>query len=48
MSISLNGFGADQNGNAGRLDPRLAPFWHPGSIKDAIEQTKAVLMGKDV
>lgn len=46
MSISLNGFGTDQNGNAGRLDPRLAPFWHPDSIKDAIEQRKAVLMGK--
>lgn len=57
MSPSLNGFGTDQNGNAGCLDRRLAPFRHPASIKnaiknatkdatkDAIEQTEAVLMG---
>src|SRR5437660_7138006 len=49
MTISLDGFVADQNGNAGRLYPDLAALRHTAYMQDAIEQTGAVLMGeKDV
>ena len=46
MTISLDGFLADQNGNAGRLYPDLAALRHTAYMKDAIEQTGAVLMGR--
>jgi dihydrofolate reductase len=46
MTISLDGFVADQNGNAGRLYPELAALQHPDYMKDAIEQTGAILMGR--
>src|SRR5580700_4341601 len=46
MTISLDGFVADQNGNAGRLYPDLAAFRYTTYMKDAIEQTGAVLMGR--
>ena len=46
MTISLDGFVADQNGNAGRLYPDLAALQHNAYMKDAIEQTGAVLMGR--
>jgi hypothetical protein len=46
MTISLDGFVADQNGNAGHLYPNLAALRHTAYIKDAIEQTAAVLMGR--
>ena len=39
MTISLDGFVADQNGNAGRLYPDLAALRHTAYMKDAIEQT---------
>jgi hypothetical protein len=42
MTISLDGFVADQNGNA----RRLAAFRHTTYMNDAIEQTGAVLMGR--
>jgi dihydrofolate reductase len=46
MTISLDGFVADQNGNAGPLYPDLAALGHTAYMKDAIEQTGAVLMGR--
>src|SRR5712664_4692903 len=46
MTISLDGFVGDQNGNAGRLYPDLAALRHTAYMKDAIEQTGAVLMGR--
>jgi dihydrofolate reductase len=46
MTISIDGFVADQNGNAGRLYPDLAALRHTAYMKDAIEQTGAVLMGR--
>jgi len=46
MTLSLDGFVADQNGNAGRLYPDLAALRHTAYMKDAIEQTGAVLMGR--
>lgn len=46
MTISLDGFVADQNGNAGRLYPDLAALRDTAYMQDAIEQTGAVLMGK--
>src|SRR5206468_3507480 len=46
MTISLDGFVADQNGNAGRLYPDLAALRRTAYMKDAIEQTGAVLMGR--
>lgn len=46
MTISLDGFVADQNGNAGRLYPDLAALRYTAYMKDAIERTGAVLMGK--
>jgi dihydrofolate reductase len=46
MTISLDGFVADQNGNAGRLYPDLAALRHTAYMKDAIGQTGAVLMGR--
>ena len=46
MTISLDGFVADQNGNAGRLYPDLAALKHTAYMNDAIEQTGAVLMGR--
>ncbi len=46
MTISLDGFVADQNGNAGRLYPDLAALRHTAYMEDAIEQTGAVLMGR--
>jgi|HubBroStandDraft_6_1064221.scaffolds.fasta_scaffold10809_3 dihydrofolate reductase len=46
MTISLDGFAADQNGNAGRLFPDLAALRHTPYMHDAITQTGAVLMGR--
>src|SRR5438132_2833925 len=46
MTISLDGFVADQNGNAGRLYPDLVALRYTAYMKDAIEQTGAVLMGR--
>jgi dihydrofolate reductase len=46
MTISLDGLVADQNGYAGRLYPDLAALRHTAYMKDAIEQTGAVLMGR--
>jgi dihydrofolate reductase len=46
MTISLDGFVADQNGNAGRLYPDLAALRDTAYMKEAIEQTCAVLMGR--
>ncbi len=46
MTISLDGFVADQNGNAGRLYPDLAALRYTAYMKDAIEQTGAVHMGR--
>ena len=37
MTVSLDGFVADQNGNAGRLYPDLAALRHTAYMKDAIE-----------
>jgi dihydrofolate reductase len=45
MTISLDGFVADQNGNASRLYQDLAALRHTSYMQDAIEQTGAVLMG---
>jgi len=41
MTISLDGFVADQNGNAGRLYPDLAALRHTAYMKHNIEQTGA-------
>ncbi len=46
MTISLDGFAADQNGNAGCLYPDLAALRDTAYMKDAIQQTGAVLMGR--
>jgi dihydrofolate reductase len=46
MTISLDGFVADQNGNAGRLYPDLEALRHTAYMQDLIEQTGAVLMGR--
>ena len=46
MTVSIDGFVADQNGNAGRLYPDLAALRHSAYMNDAIEQTGAVLMGR--
>jgi hypothetical protein len=46
MTISLDGFVAGQNGNAGRLYPDWAALRHTAYRKGAIEQTGAVLMGR--
>jgi dihydrofolate reductase len=46
MTVSLDGFVADQNGNAGRLYPDLAALRDTAYMKDAIELTGAVLMGR--
>ncbi len=46
MTISLDGFVADQHGSAGRLYPDLVALRDTAYMKDAIEQTGAVLMGK--
>lgn len=46
MTTSLDGFVADQNGSAGRLFPDLAALRDTTYMKDAIEETGAVLMGR--
>jgi dihydrofolate reductase len=46
MTISLDGFVADRNGNAGRLYPDLAALRDTAYMKDTIEETGAVLMEK--
>ena len=46
MTISLDGFVADQNGNAGRLYPDLGALRDTAYMRDIIEQTGAVLMGR--
>jgi dihydrofolate reductase len=46
MTISLDGFVADQNGNPGRLYPDLGALRPTAYMKDAIAQTGAVLMGR--
>jgi len=40
MTISLDGFVADQNGNAGRLYPDLAALRHTAYMRDAIAAQK--------
>src|SRR3984957_8637885 len=46
MTVSIDGFVADQNGNAGRLYPDLAALRDTAYMNDAIQQTGAVLMGR--
>jgi dihydrofolate reductase len=46
MTISLDGFVADQDGNAGRLYSDLAALRHTAYMRDLIEHTGAVLMGR--
>lgn len=46
MTVSLDGFVADQSGSAARLYPDLADLRDTAYMKDAIEETGAVLMGK--
>jgi dihydrofolate reductase len=46
MTISLDGFVADQNGNPARLYPDLGALRPSAYMKDAIAQTGAVLMGR--
>jgi hypothetical protein len=46
ITVSLNGFVADKNGNAGRLYPDVAALRHTAYMKDTTEQTGAVLMGR--
>jgi dihydrofolate reductase len=46
MTISIDGFVADQNGNAGRLYPDLGALRYTTYLMDAIEETGAVLMGR--
>jgi len=46
VALSIDGFLADRNGNAGRLYPDLAALRQTAYMKDAIEQTGAVLMGR--
>jgi dihydrofolate reductase len=46
MTISLDGFVADQNRNAGRLYPDLAALRPTSYMRDAIAPTGAVLMGR--
>ena len=46
MTISIDGFAADENLDAGRLYPDLAALRHTACMKDAIEQTGAVLVGR--
>jgi dihydrofolate reductase len=46
MTISLDGFVADQDGNAGRLYPDLAALRHTSYMHDAVAQTGAVLLGR--
>jgi dihydrofolate reductase len=46
VTLSIDGFVADRNGNAGRLYPDLAALRQTAYMKDAIEQTGAVLMGR--
>jgi hypothetical protein len=46
MTISPDGFAADQSGTAGRLYPDLAALRDTAYMEDAIEQTGVVLMGR--
>jgi dihydrofolate reductase len=46
MTISLDGFVADQKGSAGRLYSDLRALRDTSYMQDAIEQTGAVLMGR--
>jgi dihydrofolate reductase len=46
MTISLDGFVADQSGSASRLYPDLAALRDTAYMRAAIEETGAVLMGK--
>jgi dihydrofolate reductase len=46
MTISLDGFVADQKGSAGRLYSDLSALRHTAYMQDAIAQTGAVLMGR--
>jgi dihydrofolate reductase len=46
MTISVDGFVADQHGNAGHLYPDLAALRHTSYMHDTIAQTGAVLMGR--
>jgi dihydrofolate reductase len=46
MTISLDGFVADQSGNASRLYPDLAALRGTSYMNAAIRETGAVLMGK--
>jgi dihydrofolate reductase len=46
MTTSLDGFVADQNGNAARLYPDLAALRGTAYMNAAIAETGAVLMGR--
>ncbi|MBA3727743.1 MAG: dihydrofolate reductase family protein, partial [Actinobacteria bacterium] len=46
MTISLDGFVADQTGSADRLYPDLAALRGTDDMHAAIEETGAVLMGR--
>lgn len=46
MTVSLDGFVADQSGSAARLYPDLTGLRDTPYMKDAIEETGAVLMGR--
>jgi dihydrofolate reductase len=46
MTISLDGFVADQHGNAGHLYPDLVALRRTSYMEDVIEETGAVLMGR--
>lgn len=46
MTMSLDGFVADQSGSASRLYPDLAALRGTPYMNDAVEETGAVVMGK--
>ena len=46
MTVSLDGFVADQGGSAARLYPDLEDLRDTAYMQDAIEETGTVLMGK--
>jgi dihydrofolate reductase len=46
MTMSVDGFAADARGSVGRLFPDLAALRETAYMKEAIEETGAVLMGR--
>jgi dihydrofolate reductase len=46
MTMSLDGFVADRNGDAGILYPDLAELRHTEALKETIASTGAVVMGR--